>query len=68
MTIEELWVDEDTLHLTQTHVDEILFEKPFVVDYSFKRTGETEMPLYECTDADYDWFEQLNAPKQGESQ
>jgi len=67
MTIEELWVDEDTLHLSQTHIDEMLFEKPFVIDYSFERTGETEMPLYECTDADYGWFEQLNAPKQGES-
>ena len=68
VTIEELWVDGDTLRLKQTYIDESLFEKPFVVDYSFKRTGETEMPLYECTDADYDWFEQLNAPEGEESQ
>ena len=68
VTTEELWVDGDTLRLQQTYIDDSLFEKPFVVDYSFKRTGETEMPLYECTDADYDWFEQLNAPDEDEPQ
>ena len=62
-TIEELWVEGDELHLRQTYEDETLFEKPFVVDYRFRRTGETELPIYDCTDADYDWFEELNAPQ-----
>ncbi|MDA0678966.1 MAG: hypothetical protein O3A13_08415 [Proteobacteria bacterium] len=66
VAIEELWIDEETLRLTHTYIDDSLFEKPFVVDYSFRRTGEAEMPLYECTDANYDWFEQLNAPKEEE--
>ena len=61
---EELWIEGDELRLRQTYRDATLFEKPFVVDYRFRRTGETDMPLYECTDADYDWFEQLNAPQE----
>jgi hypothetical protein len=63
-TVEVLWVDNDVLHLEQTYIDETLFEKPFVIDYEFIRLDETEMPLYECTDADYDWFEKLNAPEE----
>ena len=62
VTTEELWIEGDTLRLKQTYVDETLFAVPFVIDYSFQRTCETDMPLYECTDADYDWFEKLNAP------
>jgi hypothetical protein len=68
VSIEELWIEGDTLRLKQTYIDDTLFDKPFVVDYSFERIDESEMPLYECTDADYDWFEQLNAPKEGEPQ
>jgi len=67
-TIEELWIEDDALHLTQTYIDETLFEKPFVVDYTYKRIEGSEMPLYECTDANYDWFNQLNAPAEGETQ
>jgi len=67
-TREELWIVGDTLNLKQTYVDETLFKKPFVIDYSFRRTGETEMQLYECTDADYDWFDKLNAPQEDESE
>ena len=61
-TTEELWLDSGVLKLRQTYVDDALFEKPFVIDYEFVRLDETEIPLYECTDADYDWFEKLNAP------
>jgi len=67
-TIEELWIEGDELHLRQTYTDATLFEEPFVVDYRFRRTGETELPLYDCTDADYDWFEQLNAPQKTEEE
>jgi len=63
-SVEELWIEGETLKLRQTYTDDSLFEKPFVLDYAFRRTGETEMPLYECTDADYEWFEQLNAPSE----
>lgn len=65
---EELWRDGDSLKLTLTYVDETLFEVPFVLDHTFIRTDDKEVPLYECTDADYDWFEQLNAPQSGDPQ
>ena len=61
-TIEELWRRGENLLLRQTYYDDSLFEIPFVIDYEFFRTGEDALPLYECTDADYDWFEKLNAP------
>jgi len=62
VSTEVLWRQGDQLRLRQTYVDETLFEVPFVIDYAFERIDETELPLYECTDADYDWFEKLNAP------
>lgn len=68
VTREEFWLDGDTLRLKQTYFDESLFETPFIVEYPFSRIEESEMPLYECTDANYDWFEQLNAPADGEPQ
>jgi hypothetical protein len=68
VTTEELWVDAGTLRLRQTYVDDTLYEIPFVIDYAFQRTGENEMPLYECTDASYDWFEKLNAPSEDEQE
>lgn len=68
VTTEEIWLDGDTLRLTQTYIDETLFDTPFIIDYSFQRIDETEMPLYECSDADYDWFEKLNAPDEGETE
>jgi len=61
-TIEEIWRQGENLRLRQTYYDDSLFEVPFVIDYEFFRTGEDELPLYECTDASYDWFEKLNAP------
>jgi hypothetical protein len=60
VTIEEIWLDGDTLNVRQTYIDDTLFASPFVIDYPFKRIDETEMPLYECSDADYDWFNKLN--------
>jgi len=68
VTIEEIWLDGDTLTVRQTYIDDTLFENPFVIDYPFKRIDETEMPLYECSDADYDWFNKLNAPDEDESE
>ena len=62
VTTEVLWLDGDILRLEQTYVDDTLFVVPFVIDYEFVRLDETYLPLYECADADYDWFEKLNAP------
>jgi len=67
-TTEELWREGDALRLRLTYVDPTLFEKPFVLDHTFVNTGDTKVPLYECTDPDYDWFEQLNAPGRGNPQ
>lgn len=68
VAIEELWIEGDTLYLEQTYIDETLFEVPFVVTYPYQRIEGSEMPLYECTDANYDWFNELNAPKEGEAE
>lgn len=68
VTTEKLWLEDGDLRLTLTYVDETLFHSPFVLEHRFERLQETELPLYNCTDADYDWFEKLNAPNAGESQ
>ena len=68
VAIEELWIEGDTLYLEQTYIDETLFAVPFVVTYPFQRIEGSEMPLYECTDANYDWFNELNAPQEGEAE
>ena len=66
VSVEELWIEGGRLLLRQTYIDDTLFEKPFVIDYGFDRIEESELPLYECTDANYDWFEKLNAPNEEE--
>ncbi len=68
VAVEELWIAGETLYLKQTYIDETLFEVPFVVTYPYERIEGTEIPLYECTDANYDWFNELNAPKEGETE
>lgn len=60
-TIEELRVIDDVLHITHTHIDNTLYAEPFVLTYSFQRVDATDVALYECTDANYDWFNELNA-------
>jgi len=65
---EELWLEGDKLKMTLTYLDATLFEIPLILDHTFVRSGDASVPLYECTDADYDWFEQLNAPKQEDTQ
>jgi hypothetical protein len=54
--------------MTLTYTDETLFETPFIMDHTFVRTEDSVVPLYECTDAGYDWFNNLNAPQPGEPQ
>lgn len=61
IAIEELTVVDDTLQITHTYIDETLFLQPFVLNYTFRRSEQTELALYECTDANYDWFDELNA-------
>ena len=60
VSTEEIWIDGENLKMTLTYVDETLFEIPFILDHTFVRTAETAVPLYECTDADYDWFQQIS--------
>lgn len=60
VTIEELWIEDGELRVIHTHIDETLYEQPFILDYTFVRIEDSEFPLYECTDADYDWFHELN--------
>ena len=62
-TIEELKIEENILRITHTYIDETLYEEPFVLNYFYRRIEETEIVPYECTEADYDWFNELNAAK-----
>ncbi len=68
VSTEEIWIDGEKLKMTLTYVDETLFEVPFILDHTFVTTADTAVPLYECTDADYDWFEKLNAQQERDSQ
>lgn len=61
VAIEELSISGDTLHIKHTYIDPTLYEQPFVLEYTFTRRDEMELALYECTDANYDWFNELNA-------
>jgi len=61
VAIEVLEVEGDTLHITHTYIDESIFEKPLVLEYFFRRADETELNVYDCTEANYNWFDELNA-------
>ena len=61
VAIEVLEVEGDTLHITHTYIDESIFEKPLVLEYFFSRADETKLNVYDCTEANYDWFDELNA-------
>ena len=61
---EEFWRDGDILRLQLTYVDETLFHVPFVLDHAFRKVENEELLTYNCTGADYDWFEKLNAPQE----
>ena len=65
---EVLRIEGDTLHLTHTYFDDTLYENPIEMDYFFRRADESEITLYECREANYDWFNELNAPKEEETQ
>ena len=68
VTTEVLRIEGGTLHLTHTYFDDTLYENPIVMDYFFRRADESEITLYECREANYDWFNELNAPKEEETQ
>ena len=49
------------LHIIHTYRDATLFEIPLVLEYFFRRADDMELAVYNCTDANYDWFDELNA-------
>lgn len=65
---EILEVDGDTLKITHTYTDSTLYEQPIVLQYSFKKSDAKDVAYYACTDANYDWFDELNAGKEGDNQ
>jgi hypothetical protein len=65
---EEFWLDGDTLRLKLIYVDDSLFKTPFIIDHRFERVESEAILPYNCEGADYDWFEKLNAPRDGEPQ
>lgn len=60
VAIEELRVEGGLLRITHTYIDETLFEVPLVLEYFFRRADELSLAVYNCTDANYDWFDELN--------
>jgi hypothetical protein len=64
VAFEELDIYEGAQHITHTYIDDTLYEEPIVLEYFFRKTKESDIFLYECTDADYDWFNKLNASPQ----
>ena len=61
VAVERFWLeDADTLKIELTYYDDALFEEPFSTTYTFERRDLDELGLYECMDADYDWFEQFH--------
>jgi hypothetical protein len=68
IALEDLSVVDGVLHITHTYSDSTLFEQAFVLNYTFYRASETDVSIYNCTDADYDWFNALNAKPEGDSQ
>ena len=61
IAIEVLEVEGDTLQITHTYIDETIFKKPLVLEYFFKRSDEAALNVYDCTEANYNWFDELNA-------
>lgn len=59
--IEEFEIVDDMLRITHTYIDETIFKQPLVLEYFFRRADDLELAIYNCTDASYDWFDELNA-------
>lgn len=58
---ETFWREGEYLMLELVYRDPLLFNGDYRILHRLVATGETTVPVYNCTDADYDWFEQLNA-------
>ena len=54
--IEEMKIENDKLRVTHTYIDNELYDEPFVLNYFYRKIDETEIVPYECTEANYDWF------------
>ena len=61
VAIEVLQLEGEILHIIHTYIDESIFEVPLVLEYFFRRADSTELNNYNCTEANYDWFDELNA-------
>jgi len=62
---ETFWREGEHLMLELVYRDPVLFVGDYRILHRLAATGETSVPVYNCTDADYDWFEQLNAEATG---
>jgi hypothetical protein len=64
---ETFWRDGADLMVELVYTDPVMFDGEYRILHRLFSTGEAGVPLYQCTDADYDWFEQLNAEATGEA-
>ena len=61
-TTERFYRDGPYLMLDLTYSDPELFEQPFTIVHRLAADEAEQLPVYNCQDASYDWFEQLNNP------
>ena len=59
--VEVLEAEGDILRITHTYIDESIFEKPLVLEYFLRRADDAVLNVYDCTEANYNWFDELNA-------
>ena len=59
--VEVLEAEGDILRITHTYIDESIFEKPLVLAYFLRRADDAVLNVYDCTEANYNWFDELNA-------
>jgi len=64
---ETFWREGESLMLELVYQDPAMFEGEYRILHRLFATREKAVPAYDCTDADYDWFEQLNSSATEES-
>ncbi len=64
---ETFWRDGADLMVELVYTDPVMFDGEYRILHRLQSTGDETVPVYNCTDADYDWFEQLNAEAIGEA-
>lgn len=60
-SVERFWLSEGKLHVELGYTDSAVFKDGFTSVHHFVPVEDEALNLYNCTSADYDWFNRLNA-------